>query len=70
MPTYEYRLLQMPKNSTIGRFNEQIRNMVADGWEPLMLSGDVCANILFRREASAEQAPEHAVAAAAAQPVA
>ncbi len=70
MPTYEYRLLQMPKNATIGRFNEQIRNMVADGWEPLMLSGDACVNILFRREASAEQAPERAVAAAAVQPVA
>lgn len=66
MPTYEYRLLQLPEGGTIGRFNEQIRNLVSDGWEPAMMSGDVFVNILFRREASEEEAPEMAAATAQA----
>ena len=71
MPTYEYRLLQLPEGGTIERFNEQIRNLVSDGWEPAMMSGDAFVNILFRREASEEEAPEMAATAvAAAEPVA
>ena len=70
MPTYEYRLLQRPEGGTLGRFNEQIRHLVADGWEPLMMSGDAFVNILFRREASGDEAPEMAAAVAAAEPVA
>ena len=69
MPTYEYRLLQLPDGGTVGRFNQQIRGLVTDGWEPLMMSGDARVTILFRREASAEEAPEMAAAVAAAEPV-
>ncbi len=63
MPTYEYRLLQLPEGGTIERFNEQIRRLVNDGWEPAMMSGDALVNILFRREASEEEAPEMVAAA-------
>ena len=70
MPAYEYRVLQLPEGSTLGRFNQQMRGLVTDGWEPLMMSGDARVNILFRREASAEEAPEMAAAVAAAEPVA
>lgn len=66
MPTYEYRLSQRPEGSTIGRFNEQLRDLVSEGWEPAMMSGDVFVNILFRREAGEEAAAEMAAAAAEA----
>ncbi len=66
MPIYEYRLLQRPEGGTIGRFNEQIRHLVSEGWEPAMMSGDAFVNILFRREAGEEAAAEMAAAAAEA----
>ncbi len=50
MPTYEYRLLQLPESSSITQANSQIRRLVDEGWEPLLMSGDVQVNILFRRE--------------------
>jgi len=50
MPTYEYRLLQLPESSSITQANSQIRRLVDEGWEPLHMSGDVQVNILFRRE--------------------
>ncbi len=56
MPTYEYRLLQLPESSSISRVNDQIRHLVDDGWEPLFMSGDTQVNILFRREADISSA--------------
>jgi len=49
MPTYEYRLLQVPESSSISQANGQIRRLVDEGWEPLFMSGDAQVNILFRR---------------------
>ncbi len=51
MPTYEYRLLQLPASSSISQANGQIRRLTSEGWEPLFMSGDAQVNILFRREA-------------------
>ena len=69
MPTYEYRVARMPAQATIGRFNEQIAGLIADGWAPIMMSGDTTVNILMRR-ALAESTPSEArQAAAVAEPV-
>ena len=69
MPTYEYRLLQLPEGGTIGRFNEQIRHLVSDGWEPAFMSGDALVNILFRRKAPATEAAPMAEATAIAEAI-
>ena len=70
MPAYEYRLLQLPEGSTITRFNEQIRRLVNEGWEPVMMSGDTCVNVLLRQEAGAAESSESAAVAATAEAVA
>ncbi len=68
MPTYEYRLLQLPENSSISQANSQIRRLADEGWEPAFMSGDAQVNILFRREADIPGAAMAEAAAAAEAP--
>jgi len=68
MPTYEYRLLQVPESSSISQANGQIRRLVDDGWEPILMSGDVQVSILFRREADIAGAVTAEAAATAEAP--
>ncbi len=68
MPTYEYRLLQLPENSSISQANNQIRRLANEGWEPLLMSGDVQVSILFRREADITGAAMAEAAATAEAP--
>ena len=66
MPTYEYRVIQMPAQGVIGRLNDQICSMVANGWEPMMMSGDATVNVMMQRPlpaTAASEAREHAVIA-------
>ena len=69
MPTYEYRLLQVPESSSISQANNQIRRLADDDWEPLFMSGDVQVSILFRREADITGAAMAEAAATAEAPV-
>ena len=68
MPTYEYRLLQVPESSSITQANGQIRRLADEGWEPLFMSGDAQVNILFRREADISSAVMAEAAATAEAP--
>jgi len=68
MPTYEYRLLQVPESSSISQANGQIRRLVDEGWEPLLMSGDARVSILFRREADISSAIMAQAAATAEAP--
>ena len=68
MPTYEYRLLQVPESSSITQANSQIRRLADEGWEPLFMSGDGQVNILFRREADISSAVMDEAAATAEAP--
>ncbi len=68
MPTYEYRLLQVPESSSISQANGQIRRLVDDGWEPVLMSGDVQVSILFRRQADIAGAVMAEAAATAEAP--
>ena len=69
MSTYEYRVIQLPAQGVVGRLNEQITGMVADGWEPIMMSGDAAINVMMRRELAAPEATVARAAAAIAEPV-
>lgn len=69
MPTYQYRLLQLPVGGTMSRLNEQIRQMAEEGWEPMLMSGEATVNILLRRGASAEEMQQKTMSAAVAEPV-
>ncbi len=68
MPTYEYRLLQVPESSSISQANSQIRRLADEGWEPLFMSGDGQVSILFRREADITGAAMAEAAATAEAP--
>ena len=68
MPTYEYRLLQVPESSSITQANGQIRRLADEGWEPLFMSGDAQVSILFRREADITGAAMAEAAATAEAP--
>jgi len=68
MPTYEYRLLQLPESSSISQANSQIRRLTDEGWEPLLMSGDAHVSILFRREADITAAAMAEAAATAEAP--
>ncbi len=68
MPTYEYRLLQVPESSSVSQANGQIRRLVDDGWEPVLMSGDIQVSILFRREADIAGAVMAEASAAAEAP--
>ena len=68
IPTYEYRLLQLPESSSISQANNQIRRLADEGWEPLLMSGDAQVNILFRRDADISSAVMAEAAATAEAP--
>ena len=48
MPKYEYRILHMPTTS-ISVLNERVNNDAADGWSPILMSGNDHVNIMLRR---------------------
>ena len=68
MSGYEYQVLQMPAQGTVRPLNERIAGMVADGWEPIMMSGDTTLNVMMRRALDAP-AVSTLQAAAIAEPV-
>jgi len=69
MSQYEYRAIQMPVQGAVSRLNEQIATMVAEGWEPIMLSGDSTVNVMMRRALTASEAAAAQAAATIAEPV-
>lgn len=48
MAKYEYRILHMPTTS-ISVLNERLNNDAADGWSPILMSGNDHLNIMLRR---------------------
>ncbi len=48
MAKYEYRILHMPTTS-ISVLNERLNNDAADGWSPILMSGNDQLNIMLRR---------------------
>ena len=68
MPQYEYRVVQMPPQGTVGPLNERIATMVAEGWEPIMLSGDATVNVMMRRAVAAAANLQATAAVAVAEP--
>ena len=48
MAKYEYRILHMPTTS-ITVLNERVNTDAADGWNPVLMSGNDHVNIMLRR---------------------
>ena len=48
MAKYEYRILHMPTTS-ISVLNERVNTDAADGWNPILMSGNDHVNIMLRR---------------------
>ena len=46
---YEYRVTQLLAGGNIQHLNERIGHMVADGWEPIMMTGDATISVMLRR---------------------
>ena len=73
MSQYEYTVIQSAAGARISLMNERIETLVADGWEPVLMSGDATVSILFRRprrQAAAQQAHAQSAVAAAPRPAA
>lgn len=64
MTEYEYQVIQMAAGGRTVHLNERMENMAAEGWEPVMMSGDTAVNIMMRRPRG--QVSEQQVAQAAA----
>ena len=48
MAKYEYRILHMPTTS-ISVLNERVNADAAEGWSPILMSGNDQVNIMLRR---------------------
>ena len=48
MAKYEYRILHMPTTS-ISVLNERVNTDAAEGWSPILMSGNDQVNIMLRR---------------------
>jgi hypothetical protein len=62
---FEYRVTQLLAGGNISHLNDRINGLVQEGWEPVMMCGDVNLSVLLRRQ---RQAGEHAHAAQARHP--
>ncbi len=69
MSQYEYRVVRMPAQGTVSPLNERIGAMVAEGWEPVLMSGDTTVNVMMRRALPGPADLKAAEAAAIAEPV-
>lgn len=68
MPKYEYHVVSKADRAPITMLNERLESMAAEGWEPIMMSGEATVNVMMRRlspEAAAQQARPAAPAAQA-----
>ena len=68
MSHYEYQIIQMVSGGRVTHLNERMENMVAEGWEPIMMSGDTGVTVMMRRERAQQAAGEAQGEAAAAAP--
>lgn len=65
---YEYMVIQMAAGGRITHLNERLHSMVAEGWEPILMTGDNSVSVMMRRpvkagaQAVAPQAPPAAQA--------
>ena len=57
MHKFEYRILHMPTTS-ISVLNERINSDAAEGWEPILVSGNDYLNIIMRRPVTGEEKTE------------
>lgn len=64
---YEYRVTQLLAGGNIQHLNERIAHMVADGWEPIMMTGDATISVMLRRAVQTGQ-QAHAQAQQARHP--
>lgn len=65
---YEYMIVQMAAGGRITHLNERLHSMVAEGWEPFLMTGDNSVSVMMRRPIKAAgQAPAAAPAAPAPQ---
>ena len=53
MSQYEYTIIQMAAGGRITHLNERLEAMVAEGWEPMTISGDATVSVLLRRPKAA-----------------
>ena len=49
MAAFEYRVEHRPAGTRMGPLNERIEGLVAEGWEPIMMTGDNEVYIMMRR---------------------
>lgn len=70
MSQYEYMLLQSAAGARTSLLNERIEAHVAEGWEPIMMSGDTTVNVMLRRPRQAAATQHAASQAQVARPVA
>ena len=58
---YEYRVTQLLAGGNIQHLNDRIGHMVAEGWEPIFMTGDAIISVMLRRPVEAAAAhPAHA----------
>ena len=62
---YEYVIVQMSAGGRSVHLNERINNMVQEGWEPVMMTGDATVSVMLRRPLQQAQQVGQAQAAAA-----
>jgi hypothetical protein len=53
MAAYEYRVEHRPAGTRMGPLNERIEGLTAEGWEPIMMTGDNELYIMMRRPRAA-----------------
>jgi hypothetical protein len=51
MASYEYRVEHKPAGGRLQQINDRLNALAAEGWEPILMSGDDSLSILLRRPA-------------------
>lgn len=57
MAQFEYRVMHMPAGS-MGVLNERLNGAAAEGWHPILMSGNEVINVLLRRQLPESPAPQ------------
>ena len=58
MSQYEYQIIQMTGGGRVGQLNERMATMIAQGWAPVLMSGDATINVMLRRQVKQPAAPQ------------
>ena len=58
MSRFEYQIIQMVAGGRVTHLNERMEAMAAEGWEPIMMSGDSGLNVLMRRAKGQGASPQ------------